>query len=255
MLSVTVENVTVVRGGNRILNSVSMQTSAGEAIALIGPNGAGKTTLLRTIAGHQPYTGSISVAGKELHQWKPRELAQQLSFVRQALPISFDFSVMEMILLGRAPYKSLLQTYDTADRDLVERLTDELDLGGLGNRSILDLSGGEQQRVLLAQALAQETDIILLDEPTTHLDIHHKYDFMSRVKSYAQQGKTIIAAIHDLQLASQFADRIIVLSAGNVVASGTPTEIVRTELISDVFRVNINVETDPEGDIQIHYKL
>lgn len=250
---ISFSSVDVFRGSSHILKEIGLSADAGELIILIGPNGSGKTTLLRTLAGHLAYSGSITLGGRELRSWKPAELAQSLAFVRQALPISFDFSSKEMVLLGRSPHKSLLESYSKHDVELVQTIMDDLDLTGMEDRSILELSGGERQRVLLAQALAQETSIILLDEPTTHLDVHHKYDFLSRVKGYARKGKTVIAAVHDLQLAAQYADRIVVLESGRVANDGASSEVLTADLISSVFRINADVTVGTNNSPLIQY--
>lgn len=253
MPAISINNVDVFRGSSHILKEISLHASEGELVILIGPNGSGKTTLLRTVAGHLPYDGSITLQGKELQAWKPAMLAKNLSFVRQALPISFDFSSLEMVLLGRSPHKSILESYSKDDFTLVKSIMHDLDLSGMEDRSILELSGGERQRVLLAQALAQETSVILLDEPTTHLDIHHKYDFLARVKEYAENGKTVVAAVHDLQLAAQYADRIVVLDSGKIVTAGPAAEVLTSDLISNVFRVNADVSIGANNSPLIQY--
>lgn len=253
MSAISVRGVDVFRGSSQILSDISFDAPEGELIALIGPNGSGKTTLLRAIAGLQPYTGTIEILGADIRSWKASDMARNLAFVRQALPLSFDFSGLEMVLLGRSPHKTLLQTFSKSDYDLVDRIMSDLDLSGMQDRSVLEMSGGERQRVLLAQALAQETDIILLDEPTTHLDIHHQYDFLSKVKKYSQDGKSVIAAIHDLQLAAQYADRIVVLNEGQIVSTGTPKGVLTTTMISSVFRVNADVASGANEKPVIQY--
>src|SRR5690606_38104477 len=146
--------------------------------------------------------------GRDIRQWKARPLAQELAFLRQNTAIDFDFSVEQLVLLGRAPYRGWLQGYDSADHALAREALRRVEMEALASRSILTLSGGELQRALLAQALAQEASLLLLDEPTAHLDIHHRFEFMEIVRELAATGRTIITVFHDLELAARFADRL-----------------------------------------------
>lgn len=244
-------HISVRFGKTPILRDVSFSLNAGEWVAVVGPNGAGKTTLLRTVAGLIPYSGQVILQERPLKEWSSRERARRLAFVRQNQEISFGFTVMEFVLLGRSPHRGWLEAFNPEDVQIAERVLESVALSGYEGRRLSELSGGEYQRVRLAQVLAQDPEVLLLDEPTTHLDIHHQLDLLVRVRELANEGRTILSAIHDLPLAARFADRILVLHDGNLVADGKPKEILTPDLIRDVFRVDAHVPDDyPE---RLHY--
>jgi len=237
-----------------ILHEIGFTIEAGTWVGLLGANGSGKTTLLRAISGVLPYTGTLALDGRAVATWKPRELARRLAFVRQSVALSFDFSVQELVLLGRAPHKGWLEPYAQADRQQMQHALAEVDLQGFQDRSMLSLSGGEQQRVLLAQAFVQEPDLLLLDEPTAHLDVHHQFEFMQHVDTLVQQGRTVIAAFHDLELAARYADQLLVLDQGRLVAAGPPHDVLTTALLSDVFRMDAFLHIEQDGTLRILYQ-
>ncbi|GAB5534324.1 MAG: ABC transporter ATP-binding protein [Rubricoccaceae bacterium] len=236
------QRIGVALGGRPVLHDVTFQVQAGERIALIGPNGAGKTTLLRTLIGLLPYSGTLQLAGRSLTDWSARDRAKEIALVRQQTPLAVDFTVTEIVALGRAPHLGWMDTLADADRQRVDAALDALDLHELVDRPVPSLSGGEQQRVFLAQALAQDAPLLLLDEPTAHLDIRHQLDLMRRVQRLADQGRTVIAAIHDLELAARFADRILMLADGHMVADGTPEEVLTPARLRNVFGVEAEVD-------------
>ena len=213
----------------------------GTQVGLIGPNGSGKTTLLRTIGGLLPYTGSLAFQGRQVRDWKPRPLARRLAFVRQSTPISFDFTVREIVLLGRSPHKSFLERDTGTDHSMVERALERVDLAGFADRSIHSLSGGERRRAFLAQALVQEADLLMLDEPTTHLDVHHQFRFLHLVRELVAAGRTTIVVFHDIELAARFSDILLVLRRGRLAASGKPSDILTPNLMAAVFRMRCSV--------------
>jgi len=233
--------LTVELGKKEILHGLEFQVKSGQWIGLLGPNGAGKTTLLRAMAGLLEYHGSLKLLDREIRDYRPRERAKRLALVRQTHALAFDFRVDELVLLGRSPYKSLLSVYDNSDLDRVSVALSLVDLKGFRERVMSSLSGGEQQRVFLAQALVQEADILLLDEPTTHLDVHHQYEFLYRVQEFVSEGKTVVGAFHDLELAARFSTRLLILQHGNLVASGPPELILNESLIADVFEMDAAV--------------
>lgn len=253
MSLLTANRLQVSLSGKRILNDISFGVDGGTWTGLLGPNGSGKTTLLRCIAGLLEHEGTVSLDGRPIEEWPRRDLARRLAFVRQSHAISFDFRVVDLVLLGRAPHKSLLSVYDHTDEDRAQAALESVDLAGFAHRSFHSLSGGEQQRVFLAQALAQEADILILDEPTTYLDVHHQYEFMGHVRTLVESGKTVIGAVHDLELAARFSDRLLVLEEGRVAASGTPDEVLTRELLADVFRMDANVAPTSAGTLRIAY--
>ena len=253
MSAFTASDLSVSLADKLILRAISFDVEEGRWIGLLGPNGAGKTTLLRTLSGLIPYDGSVLLDGTEIRSWHVRDLARRLALVRQTHSLSFDFRVDELVLLGRSPHKSLLSMYEKADYDLVDRALKLVDLEAFEDRSVTSLSGGEQQRVFLAQALVQEASILLLDEPTTHLDVHHQFDFLHHVKDYVYGGKTVIGAFHDLELAARFSDVLLVLNNGIIVAHGLPEEVLTSEMIADVFHMDAVVEVSDSGRPIIRY--
>lgn len=253
-VAVDLRDVSVDLEGKRILQGISGTIARGKWVALIGPNGSGKTTLLRAMGGLIPFDGQLLIDGREVGSWSPRALARRLAFVRQSHPLSFDFTVRDLVLLGRSPHKSFLSTYDTAD---IKRVSDALrlvDLQDFEDRSYDSLSGGEQQRVFLAQALVQEARILLLDEPTTYLDVHHRFGFMEHVRLLVRQGMTVIGAIHDLELAARYADEVFVLDRGRKVAGGTPGDVLTAEVIERVFRMRARVQAAGDAPLRIHFE-
>lgn len=241
--------LTVELGGTQILHGLDFNVESGQWIGLLGPNGAGKTTLLRALAGLIEYRGSLKLLDREIRDYRPRERAKRLALVRQTHSLAFDFRVDELVLLGRSPHKSLLSVYEKSDLDRVSEALSLVDLEGFTERNMSSLSGGERQRVFLAQALVQEADILLLDEPTTHLDVHHQHEFLNRVHEFVSEGKTVIGAFHDLELAARFADHLFVLHMGKLVASGQPKKILNESLIADVFQMDASVSWDGDDAV------
>jgi iron complex transport system ATP-binding protein len=239
-------NVSVSIGDAPILTDVSLDVASGEWLGLIGPNGSGKSTLLRTIAGLLPYTGSLKIEEKEVRAWRPRPLAQRIGFMQQSARLTFDLSVKELVLLGRSPHHGWLGDFSTEDHTLVQSVLESVEIAHLADRSVLTLSGGELQRALLAQVFVQDTPVLLLDEPTSHLDVHHQFEFMRLVSARAAKGRTIIAVFHDLEMAIRHADRIAVLDQGRLVASGPPGAVMTSAILARVFRMDADVDFERE---------
>lgn len=239
--------------GQTILHDLDFTVEADTWVGLIGPNGSGKTTLLRTLAGLLPYSGSLTLDDEPVADWKPRALARRIAFVRQSPSLAFDFSVEEFVLLGRSPHHGWLEGFTADDRHHVRNALAELDLEAFAERSLDTLSGGEQQRVQLAQALAQEAGVLLLDEPTAHLDVHHQFDGMDRVAGLSPP-RTVVAAFHDLAFAARYADRLLVLDRGRLVADGPPRDVLTPDLIRRVFRMDAEVHAPLHGaPLEIRY--
>lgn len=253
MSLLTAEDLTVALGGRRILQQVCFGIERGTWLGLLGPNGSGKTTLLRTVSGRLPYEGTLDLLGRPVRTWRPRELARQVAFVRQSVPLTFELTVHELVLLGRNPHKRWLEGHDERDYERVRDALALAELGGLESRSVLTLSGGELQRAFLAQALVQEADLLLLDEPTSHLDVHFQYGLMDRVRALVDAGRTVVSVFHDLELAARYADRLVILSDGRVVATGTPECTLTEQLIAEVFRMRAACGTDGAGRFRIRY--
>ena len=254
MSLITAQQLCVRIGTETILHDLEFGISPGTRAGLIGPNGSGKTTLLRAISGLIPYEGSLTLQGQEVAAWKARNLAQQLAFVRQRSPLSFDFTVQDIVLLGRSPHKGFLERTTRRDREQVQHALERVDLTGYATRSVLSLSGGECQRVFLAQALVQEAYLLLLDEPTTHLDVHHQYGFLDLVCELVAGGRTSITVFHDIALAARYSNCLFVLDRGHLVASGPPCAILTEALLASVFRMHTQLETTADGQLLIHYQ-
>jgi iron complex transport system ATP-binding protein len=249
----SVDHVQVELDAQTILHGVDFRVPAGRWIGLLGPNGSGKTTLLRAIGGLIPFEGQIVLDGRPVDAFSARERARRLAFVRQAPSLSFDFTVEELVVLGRAPHRGWLESYQGEDRSRVRSALSRVDLDGFAHRSVLSLSGGELQRVFLAQALVQEADLLLLDEPTSHLDVHYQFSFMEQVRSLVREGRTVITVFHDLELAARYAERLLVLQDGHLVAEGTPASVLTPSSIADVFGMNARVDRSADGELRIEY--
>lgn len=227
-----------------ILRDVSLRVSDGEFVGLIGPNGSGKSTTLNCAAGLlDTDNGRVLLGDDELAALDRAAVARKLAVIGQSMPVNFDFSVREIVMMGRAPHKDLFDPQDEADREIVNDALDRVGMEDLAERRFRTLSGGEQQRVLIARCLAQQADLLLLDEPTNHLDVRYTLDFLDLIHDF--DGGVLIA-MHDLNLAAQYADRLIVLANGRVHERGRPENILREELINEVFGRSVTVETEPK---------
>jgi len=229
--------------GTRIISDVSVEIREGEFVGLVGPNGSGKTTLLRGLnRSLKPVEGAVLVQSDNLWHISAIEAARRIAVVAQENQIGFDFTTSEVAAMGRIPYKSGFERDTEEDRQLVAQSLHELGLAPLAHRSFDAMSGGERQRTLIARALVQQSPILLLDEPTNHLDIHYQLDVLHRVHSLKL---TTIAALHDLNLAAAWCDRIYVMDHGRIVAGGPPHEALSAERISSIFRVRATAFTHP----------
>lgn len=229
--------------GTRIISDVSIEVGAGEFVGLVGPNGSGKTTLLRGLhRSLKPTGGAILVQSDDLWHLSAIEAARRIAVVSQENQIGFDFTASEVAAMGRLPYKTGFERETDEDRRLVAESLDELGLAPLAHRPFDAMSGGERQRTLIARAMVQQAPILLLDEPTNHLDIHYQLDVLHRVHSLKL---TTIAALHDLNLAALWCDRIYVMDHGRIVAGGPPQDALSAERISSIFRVRATAFTHP----------
>lgn len=235
------ESVSIQAGTRWLLRDISLAIDPGEIVALVGPNGAGKSTLLATLAGDLvPATGSVRLAGQEISSYRPKELALRRAVLPQQAIIQFAFTVREVVKMGRSPRSSALD-----DDRVIDRVLDQVDATPLASRIYPSLSVGEQARVSLARVLAQETPVLMLDEPTAALDLRHQQLVMTLSRELAEQGTAIVVILHDLNLAAAFADRIVLLKDGILMADGAPTETLNEPLLSAVFECEVAVTTHP----------
>jgi iron complex transport system ATP-binding protein len=246
------ERVSVKLGGASILTDVSADVGEGEWVGLIGPNGAGKSTTLRAAAGLVPYTGRVEVFGDDASSLGRREVARRIALVPQIPQLPQDATVHEYALLGRTPHLGYLSSEGRADHDAVERALIRLDLLGFARRRLGSLSGGERQRVTLARALVQDASILLLDEPTTALDVGRQQQVMEIVDELRADGSlTVLSAMHDLTLAGQYADRLLLLSGGRIVARGAAEDVLTRALISEHYGAEVQIVGDSGSGIAV----
>ena len=249
----TLEALTVHYGPRPILRAVTLDVRAGEVLALIGPNGAGKTTLIRAAAGLlAPAGGAARLAGEAVHGWRPALRARRIAVVPQAAQLPAGFTVRETVLMGRTPYLGWLGREAEADHAVTRQALERAGLLGLAEQPVDALSGGEQQRVLIARALAQAAPVLLLDEPTAHLDLKYQASTLSLVRELARaDGLAVLVALHDLNLAAQFADRVALLAGGELRALGSPTEVLTPANLSAAYEIPVMVIPHPLHGAQL----
>jgi iron complex transport system ATP-binding protein len=243
-----IRSLSVGYGERLALQDVSLEVRQGEVMALIGPNGAGKTTLVRALSGTLPLRiGRVMFGGQDLGDLSVRQRASLLAVVPQARDLPADFSVWQTVLLGRTPYLGWLGQVSAADEDRARWALERTRSSELAGRAIGELSGGEQQRVLLARALAQDTSILLLDEPTTHLDLQHQAVLLNLIQELAhEQNLAVMMALHDLNLTALYADRVALLVDGRLRALGRPTEVLTEENLIPAYGVPVHIVTHPD---------
>jgi iron complex transport system ATP-binding protein len=237
---IRLEGVTVLYRERAALRDVALHVEAGERLAVIGPNGAGKSTLLRVIAGLlRPVTGTVELAGGRLDRLDRQAVARRLAVVPQLPTLPFATSVEEVVALGRLPHEHPVRGMRPGDRSAVAAAIDRVGVGHLLGRDARELSLGERQLVLLAMAVAQEAPVLVLDEPTVHLDLRHQVEVMELVGDLnARDGTTIIAVLHDVGLAAHFFPRLVLLDRGRIVADGAPADVLTPDRIREVFGVD-----------------
>ncbi|MES4828688.1 ABC transporter ATP-binding protein, partial [Streptomyces anthocyanicus] len=249
-MRVEVDGLTVEMSGARVLDDVSLHADSGGFVGLVGPNGSGKSTLLRCVyRALRPTAGVVRLGGDELPSLSPRESARRLAALPQEAAAEFDFTVAEVVAMGRLPHQGAAARTSDEDRHVCAAALEGVGADHLTGRGFLTLSGGERQRVLIARALAQQPRILVLDEPTNHLDIAQQLEVLSLVRA---SGPTVLAALHDLNLAALHCDRLHVVDAGRIVASGAPHDVLTAELLADVFKVRAHRVAHPEtGALQL----
>lgn len=242
-----IRELTVAYGELVALRQVSLSLRPGELLGVVGPNGSGKSTLIRAITRLvRPVGGYVRFDGREVGRLSQRELARWVAVVPQAPHLPDAFTVLDVALMGRTPHLGLLQSEGRADVAAVRRALEQTDTWHLASRRMGELSGGERQRVVVARALAQETPVMLLDEPTAHLDMGHQAAVLDLVRQLCRrEGKAALAAIHDLSLAGQYCDRLVMLKEGRMVGEGEPQEVLSPELLASVYGTRVSVFPHP----------
>ena len=244
--AISAQNLTYEIEGNTLLDGVNLEADRGQLVGLIGPNGAGKTTLLRTISGILRYRrGSVRLDGSDLRSLSPRDVAATLALVPQIAPYTYGFTSIELVLMGRYPHLGRFQIEGREDDRIARDAMRLTETEQFADRTLDTLSGGERQRVFVARALAQQPRILLMDEPTANLDVLHQLKVLDLVRQLVDDGLTAIAAIHDLNMAARYCDKLVLLSDGQVLAEGSPSKVLTPETIESAFGVKSAVYQDP----------
>ena len=244
---IELKNVTCGYGDFPVLKDISLQIAEGDFCALLGPNGAGKSTLLYTIMGYlKPSEGYITIFEKDIAKIKHSWLAKQIAFVPQETRSEFDHTVQETVWMGRYPYLGCLQSYSSEDYVAVDAVFENLKLTEFKHRWLSEISGGEKQRVLIARALVQQTPFILLDERLGVLDINYQIEIMKLLRTiHSKENKTVLIVSHNINLASNYAERLIFLKEGKLLAAGKPEDLMQKETLKDLFAVELDIMINP----------
>ena len=245
----TLRNLGVGYDNQTIINGLDLQLRQGVFTALIGPNGCGKSTLLKSLARLlEPKRGCVELGdGSELGTLPPKAIARRIALLPQSPLVPEGIKVFDLVAYGRSPHLNAFGQLKPEDREIVHQAMARVDVLDLANRPVAQLSGGQRQRVWMAMILAQQTDIVLLDEPTTYLDLAHQYDLLELVRELIDDGRTVVTVLHDLNQACRFADELVVMKAGQVVAQGAPEEVMSEQLLAEVFALDARIIPDPES--------
>ncbi|MBE6063798.1 ABC transporter ATP-binding protein [Clostridium cochlearium] len=249
-----IENLDYEIENKKICDKIKLQVNKGEFVGIIGPNGSGKSTLLKNIYKVlKPKGGTIYLNSKDLIKSSNREAAEEMSIVAQENNVGFDFSVKEIVLMGRYPSKKLFEGSNSQDIQIVRDALEKVGMESMEKKSFSKLSGGEKQRILIARAIAQDTEFMILDEPTNHLDIGCQIKILKLLRTLK---KTILISLHDLNMAAEYCDRIYAIKDGKIVDSGTPKQVLKPELIKELYKVDAYIQTDPNTEkVKINYIL
>jgi iron complex transport system ATP-binding protein len=243
-MSLELQDLSVDIGGRRIVADVGFTVPDGSFAGLLGPNGSGKSTILKAIYRvHRPAAGRMLLDGADLLSLRPRDAARRIAVVAQEFTLEFDFTVQEMVMVGRTPHKRAFDRDDETDRAIVDNAIRKVGCEELAHRGFNTLSGGEKQRVLIAQAIAQGADHLILDEPTNHLDIRYQIEIMELVSAL---GVTVLAAIHDLSLAALFCDTVHLIAGGRIIAGGPPESVITADMVRHAYGTDVLVIEHPE---------
>ncbi len=244
--AIRTENLSLGYDGKTVVSDLSLSISKGKFSVLIGPNGCGKSTLLRSfIRGQRRLSGRILIEERAIDTFPANALARRLSMLAQVLPVPEGVTVRQLIAYGRSPYNGIWGRLRSSDGEVIQAVMKRLDIAALADVNVDSLSGGQRQRAWIAMVLAQETPIVLLDEPTTFLDISHQVELLEIARGLVAGGRTVVAVLHDINMALRYADEVIVLDNGRLVASGPPVQIAERSLFSDVFNIDVRIVEDP----------
>jgi iron complex transport system ATP-binding protein len=246
-MTLTARDLALAYDGRRVIDGLDVRIPPGAVTVVVGPNGCGKSTLLRGLARLlRPMAGSVTLGGRDVWSLRPRQFARQVALLPQSPPVPEGITVVDLVGRGRHPHRGPLTRWREVDDVVVARAMAATDTVELADRHVEELSGGQRQRVWIALTLAQDTDIILLDEPTTYLDVAHQIDVLTLLHGLnRERGTTIVMVLHDLNLAARYGDHIIAMRAGRIVAEGTPHEVVDEAAVQAVFGLESRVFTDP----------
>jgi iron complex transport system ATP-binding protein len=235
-------------GKHKVIYGADIDVEKGEIVTIIGANGSGKSTILKSLSRNlKPARGTVYLDGREIHSMNTKEVAKKLAVLPQIHSVPDDFSVRDLVSYGRFPHLSAAGRLRHSDFVAVDRAIELTKMGPLQHRLVLTLSGGERQRAWIAMALAQEPEVLLLDEPTTFLDISHQFELLELIKRLnSEMELTFVMVLHDLNQAARYSERLIVLKDGVVYRTGTPEEIITPELLAEVFHINVRIHRDPE---------
>ncbi|WLR41651.1 ABC transporter ATP-binding protein [Bacillus carboniphilus] len=250
-MTVSSEQVEVKIQGESIIRNICFEVDSGTFVGIVGPNGSGKTTLLSSLYKVKTLnSGTVYVNGQSTSNISMKELAKEVAVLMQENGENYDFSIEEMVMMGRSPHKRLFEFDTKEDRECLNRSLRTVGLWEKRHQRYSQLSGGEKQRVLIARALTQQPSILFLDEPTNHLDIHHQIQLLDMIKGF---NLTTVAALHDLNLAARVCDKVLVMNNGNLVADGKPIDVFTVDMLKDVFRVKAHVEPHSINNLQITF--
>lgn len=239
---IRIENVSKNFGAKKVVDNVSMTINKGEVTSFIGPNGAGKSTLLSMISRlTDDYEGTIMVNEKNIHAWDTKELAKELAILKQANDIHIRLTVRELVAFGRFPYSQ--SKLKKEDHRLIDEALAFMELGDIADTFLDELSGGQRQRAYIAMVIAQDTEYILLDEPLNNLDIKHQIQMMKTLKKLAhEKNKTVVLVLHDINFSASYSDKIVAMKNGKIIIDGTTRDVIQTEILKNIYDVNIRVE-------------
>ncbi|AAO44155.1 iron ABC transporter ATP-binding protein [Tropheryma whipplei str. Twist] len=245
---ITVDKLSFSYGKNKVLHDISIEIKRGSFIAIIGANGCGKSTFLRSIAGLNRFEGDILLDKQHIRRLKPKNLAKHIAFLPQQVNLPEGLTIADLVSRGRYPHQSILHRWTKTDEEVVKESLQAVQASHISQRAIEAVSGGQRQRALIAMVLAQQTRILLLDEPTTFLDIAYQYEILELLASLNRESKTIICSLHDLNQAARYASHLFVMGEGRIIASGEPKKVITENLIENAFGLKSRIIDDPESN-------